>query len=230
MDEFSEIADFLLKDRRTAGLLNDTDALLAEIGCLVALAPASPQLGQLFAGALANHVSADFIETALIHAIGYLGILPTQTAYELLNVTVDRLGYIKPIHIFPEIPKDREERVDLGTTLYGRFDPQRAEEQGKKFADISPVYYPRAMEISGLTLRSTMIPLRQRQIMTVAMLSCRGIEPQLRFHLGVALKNGVTKEELTGILLFVQVYAGMPRANIAALIARAVLLEVEINP
>jgi alkylhydroperoxidase/carboxymuconolactone decarboxylase family protein YurZ len=40
---------------------------------------------------------------------------------------------------------------------------------------------------------------------------------------GVSLRNGVERETIAGILILVQAYAGMPRANSAATLALDVL-------
>jgi 4-carboxymuconolactone decarboxylase len=66
---------------------------------------------------------------------------------------------------------------------------------------------------------------RTRSCITVAMLAAQGSEDELTLHLRAALRNGVTHSELKEILLQVAVYAGVPRANRAFTIARAVLAE-----
>jgi alkylhydroperoxidase/carboxymuconolactone decarboxylase family protein YurZ len=64
--------------------------------------------------------------------------------------------------------------------------------------------------------------------MTVAMLACLGGQSdQLRFHIGASLRHGVDQTTLAGILILVQAYAGMPRANSAAQLALEVLKERE---
>lgn len=231
-NEFEAITNFLLQDRQDAHLLEGVDGSLAELACVVAIDPASPQLRAVFVRLIDAGARPSYILAALTHAVGYVGILNTRTAYDMFcSVWAETHGG-DPLfkETFEPIPSDRTMRVELGKHLYGQFDPTRASEQAERFATISDLYYPRALEISGLTLRSQELPLRQRQIMTVAMLSCMGIEPQLAFHIGVALRNGVGREELTGILLFVQIYAGMPRANGAALIARNSILQANSSP
>lgn len=230
MNEFDAITDFLLKDRQDAHLLEGTDSDLTELACIIAVDPASFQLRAVFARLIDEGATLTYLLAALAHAVGYVGILAARTAYDTFcNVWTEKHGGdpSRIEEVFDPIPEDRMQRQELGKRLYGQFDPRRASEQAERFAVISDIYYPRALEISGLTLRSPELPLRQRQIMTVAMLSCAGIEPQLTFHIGVALRNGVSKKELTGILLLVQIYAGMPRANSAALIARRVILQAE---
>jgi 4-carboxymuconolactone decarboxylase len=66
---------------------------------------------------------------------------------------------------------------------------------------------------------------RTRSCITVAMLAAQGSEDELTLHLRAALRNGVSVDELKEVLLQVAVYAGVPRANRAFSIARAVIAE-----
>lgn len=55
------------------------------------------------------------------------------------------------------------------------------------------------------------LDLRTREMLTVAMLAAMGTAPgQLDFHMRAALNTGVTREEITEIVLQVSVYAGVP--------------------
>jgi len=62
---------------------------------------------------------------------------------------------------------------------------------------------------------------RTRSCVTLALLSSLGSEEEFEMHLGGAERNGVTREEITEVLLHVAVYAGVPRANRAFAIAQA---------
>ncbi len=62
---------------------------------------------------------------------------------------------------------------------------------------------------------------RTRSCVTLALLSSLGSEEEFEMHLGGAVRNGVTREEITEVLLHVAVYAGVPRANRAFAIAQA---------
>ncbi|MFI9009067.1 4-carboxymuconolactone decarboxylase [Actinosynnema sp. NPDC053489] len=66
---------------------------------------------------------------------------------------------------------------------------------------------------------------RTRSCVTVAMLAALGHERELALHVRAALRNGVTVEEVKEVLLQVGVYAGVPAANRAFAVARAVLAE-----
>ncbi len=55
------------------------------------------------------------------------------------------------------------------------------------------------------------IDLRTREMLTVAALTAMGTAPaQLEFHIRAALNVGVSREEITEILLQMAVYAGVP--------------------
>src|ERR1022692_4489592 len=64
---------------------------------------------------------------------------------------------------------------------------------------------------------------RTRSCITVAMLAAQGSEPELAMHVRAAVRNGVSVEEIKEILLQVAVYAGVPRANRAFIVARDAL-------
>lgn len=52
---------------------------------------------------------------------------------------------------------------------------------------------------------------RDRSLITVAVLAAGGDTDQLRFHLGRAIENGVTQEELVEAITHVTLYAGWPK-------------------
>jgi 4-carboxymuconolactone decarboxylase len=62
---------------------------------------------------------------------------------------------------------------------------------------------------------------RTRSCVTLALLSSLGSEEEFEMHLAAAVRNGVTREEITEVLLHVAVYAGVPRANRVFAIAQA---------
>src|SRR3954454_12192862 len=85
-----------------------------------------------------------------------------------------------------------------------------------KLAEISDqVIYGDVWERPGLSKRD-------RSLITVAALVATGREKQLEGHLGRALANGVTKDELSELITHLAFYAGWPAAMTAALIAKEV--------
>lgn len=66
---------------------------------------------------------------------------------------------------------------------------------------------------------------RERSLITVAVLTAMGRTDQLRSHLGLALDNGVTREELAELATHLAFYAGWPAGMTAATTLRQVLHE-----
>ena len=66
---------------------------------------------------------------------------------------------------------------------------------------------------------------RDRSLITVAALIATYRPEQLETHLGRALGNGVTKEEISEIITHLAFYAGWPAAMSAAQLAYTVVVE-----
>jgi 4-carboxymuconolactone decarboxylase len=66
---------------------------------------------------------------------------------------------------------------------------------------------------------------RDRSLITVAALIATYRPEQLETHLGRALGNGVTREEISEIITHLAFYAGWPAAMSAAQIAYTVVVE-----
>lgn len=64
------------------------------------------------------------------------------------------------------------------------------------------------------------LSLRDRSLVTVSALVAMNRPPQLRSHLGLALRNGVTEEELVAAITHLAFYAGWPNAVTAVGLAR----------
>ncbi len=71
--------------------------------------------------------------------------------------------------------------------------------------------------------REDKLPARDRSIVTVTALMASGIlDSSLKFHIGEAKNNGVTKEEMAEILTHAAFYAGWPKAWAAFRMAKEI--------
>ncbi|MGZ4591495.1 MAG: 4-carboxymuconolactone decarboxylase [Actinomycetes bacterium] len=68
--------------------------------------------------------------------------------------------------------------------------------------------------------------LRERSLVTLALLAGLGRTEELPLHVRGALHNGVTVDEIKEVLLHTAVYAGVPASNTAFAVARRTLDEV----
>jgi 4-carboxymuconolactone decarboxylase len=66
---------------------------------------------------------------------------------------------------------------------------------------------------------------RDRSLITVAVLTANGNTDQLGFHLGRAVENGVTKDELIEAITHVTLYAGWPRGMAAMGVAKTIFTD-----
>lgn len=69
------------------------------------------------------------------------------------------------------------------------------------------------------------LPRRDRSLVTLAALVALGAEHEVAMHVGAAVRNGVTRDEIAECLMHTALYAGLPRANRAFAIASEVLDE-----
>jgi alkylhydroperoxidase/carboxymuconolactone decarboxylase family protein YurZ len=75
--------------------------------------------------------------------------------------------------------------------------------------------------------RTAELPLKLRTLVTVAILSALGTEPELRLHLHGAARAGWTREEIGEVFLHTTLYAGAPRGQHAMALALEVFAERE---
>lgn len=67
---------------------------------------------------------------------------------------------------------------------------------------------------------------RQRSMLTVALLTALGRDHELALHVRAAVRNGLSSDELSEVLLHTAVYAGVPAANAAFAVADEVLSDI----
>ena len=97
-------------------------------------------------------------------------------------------------------------QVGGGRKMFGDFAPKLAElTDDVLFADVW-----NRPELSA----------RDRSLITVAVLTAAGNTGQLGFHLGRAVENGVTQEELIEAITHVTLYAGWPQGMAAMGVAQ----------
>ncbi|MCX2963546.1 4-carboxymuconolactone decarboxylase [Gordonia aquimaris] len=68
---------------------------------------------------------------------------------------------------------------------------------------------------------------RSRSMITLTALIARGHHEELAMHLRAALRNGLTRDEITEVLLQSAIYCGVPDANTAFRIANGVFAEID---
>ena len=72
--------------------------------------------------------------------------------------------------------------------------------------------------------------LRERSIVTIALLAALGQDEEVAMHVRATRNTGATKEDIREALLHVAVYAGVPAANHAFKIVKKAYAEMEADP
>lgn len=118
----------------------------------------------------------------------------------------------------------RSEKFELGMALFRKIDPQVADSFMDLVSDISPEFASYTVEfVLGEVLSREGLDLRTRELVAIGTLAAMGtVAPQLEMHIGGALRNGATKQEVVEVILQVAVYAGFATASNALRIAKKV--------
>lgn len=75
----------------------------------------------------------------------------------------------------------------------------------------------------SLWTRDDRLDLRTRSCITIALLTALRAEGELAMHLRAGLRNGLTREEISEVILHTAAYAGIPAANSAMAVAKDTL-------
>ena len=71
------------------------------------------------------------------------------------------------------------------------------------------------------------ISLRERSMLTLALLAATGNFDEIPMHIRATANTGATKEDVTEAFQHVAIYAGVPKANHALKLAKATFAEME---
>ncbi|MEX0961116.1 MAG: carboxymuconolactone decarboxylase family protein [Burkholderiales bacterium] len=71
------------------------------------------------------------------------------------------------------------------------------------------------------------LPKKTRSMLNLAMLCALNRPHELKMHLGGALRNGVTREEIREVLLQVAIYCGIPAGVDAFRVAKETFAEID---
>jgi 4-carboxymuconolactone decarboxylase len=73
------------------------------------------------------------------------------------------------------------------------------------------------------------LPLRERSMVTLALLAGLGNDEEFKLHLRGTVNTGATPQDVAEVLLHVAIYAGVPRANHAMKLARETYADLGIS-
>lgn len=109
---------------------------------------------------------------------------------------------------------DPETRLERGRRALREIDGEGGERVVQALAGIAPDFATYVLEFPfGDIYSRPGLSLRDREIATIAALAAMGnAQPQLKVHLQAGLNVGLSRDEITEILMQMAVYAGFPAA------------------
>ncbi len=127
---------------------------------------------------------------------------------------------------------DDSNRYERGMALLKQTQGDTAEKLLKSLETIAPDLGRYAAEFAfGDILSRPGLDMKTREMLSVAALTALGTAgPQLRAHIGAALRVGCTRSEIVETILQMVVYAGFPAALNGMQAAREVFADHPANP
>ena len=119
-----------------------------------------------------------------------------------------------------------DERRAAGREIQGQLWPATRTGPTGQFpaAKLAPDYYDHVLQSAfGDIWTRPGLSVRDRSMITVAVLASLGQTEELRAHLGGALNVGISRDEIVEVLMHTSIYAGVPTAGAAMRVAADVL-------
>jgi 4-carboxymuconolactone decarboxylase len=122
----------------------------------------------------------------------------------------------------------RTEGRKLLDALYG----ESAEVFVESLSQIAPTVADYSIDfVYGDIYNRTVLDVKQRQLLTIAILSALGgCESQLKVHVGAALNVGLSPNEIVETMIHGIPFAGFPRTLNAIAVARSVFEDRQVKP
>jgi alkylhydroperoxidase/carboxymuconolactone decarboxylase family protein YurZ len=119
-----------------------------------------------------------------------------------------------------------DERRQAGREIQGQLWPATRTGPTGQFpaAKLAPDYFDHVLQSAfGDIWTRQGLPVRDRSMITVAVLAALGQTEELKAHLAGARNVGISREEIVEILMHISIYAGVPAAGSALRVAADVL-------
>lgn len=128
-------------------------------------------------------------------------------------------------------PSSNETRLLRGQRVLNEIDGEAGQKVITALAGISPDFADYLFEFPfGDIYSRPGLDIRSREIATIASLAAMGTAtPQLKVHIEAGLNVGLSKAEITEILIQMAVYAGFPAALNALFAAKEVFSQHETH-
>jgi 4-carboxymuconolactone decarboxylase len=125
------------------------------------------------------------------------------------------------------LSKSYEDGLKTRRKILGDIHVDRAESNTNSFDEPFQTFITESAW-GNLWSRDT-LPLRERSMLTIALLAALGNTEEIAMHIRATANTGASPEDVIEALLHVAVYAGVPRANQAIKIAKETYQEMGVE-
>ena len=193
---------------------------LVTIAALAAQGDTASQLRFHIDAALRVGLSPVEVVEALIHIVPFTGFPRALNAVQAAREVFADRG----IAFRPPVQTDERDRYARGVEKLVEVDGQHGLDVIESLRDIAPDLGRYVVEFAfGDVYHRPWLTTPQRQLVTIGALTAFGdTAPQLRVHLGAALRVGLSRGQVVEALIHVVPYAGFPRVLNAVTVARDV--------
>ncbi len=175
------------------------------------------QLAVYVRGGINHGLTPEEIREILTHMCAYAGFPRAIDAMTVANQVLADMGHAPEGGKLPPAEQLGDaERRQRGVEVFGRLtgreqtDPDKLVDGLKSQIGELGAY---AIEFAfGEVWARPQLPLRDRSLVVVSILTALGRAAELDFHVPAAVRNGVTRAELEEVMLTVVPYAGFPLA------------------
>ncbi|MGJ4897945.1 MULTISPECIES: carboxymuconolactone decarboxylase family protein [unclassified Bradyrhizobium] len=132
----------------------------------------------------------------------------------------------------PSGANNDQDRLARGRRALDSIDGEAGRNVIAALADIAPDFATYVIEFPfGDIYSRPGLDLRSREIATIASLTALGnATPQLKVHIHAGLNVGLSRAEITEVIMQMAVYAGFPAALNGLFAAKAVFAEADAKP
>ncbi|MQB40875.1 carboxymuconolactone decarboxylase family protein [Rhizobium sp. ICMP 5592] len=221
MKAVSPALEHYAEDRLAADLwkrtdLNPRDRSLVTVAALIATGQ-SGELPQYIDLALRNGVKPAEISETITHLAFYTGWPNAMSALKVAKDLFQSHGIGTD-----QLPPAQDATLPLNEEAEARRVAMVDQALGPDFKDLAG--YTTDVLFKDLWLRPALAP-RDRSLVTISALVATGRVAQLTGHTNIGMNNGLTKQEISGVITHLAFYSGWPNAMSAAPVVRKVFEE-----
>ena len=224
--------DVVMGDVWGRGVLSLRDQAFARLAALMAHARGD-ELEAHTVTALESGLSREEIEEVLLHCAVYAGFPAAMESSRHIDAVFCRVEGVERIEGRPPAARksDEERRRDAAdvrrTLTGGRADPDPEADLAaleEALGGVGTIAYHWAF---GEVWSRPQLSRRDRSFVVIGILTALGQTEELAFHVPAGLNHGLTREEIEEIMVFMCIYAGVPRAVDGVRAARAAFAKID---